>query len=62
MQMRKETLSDIPEEMLKEIVQSFASDRAATVETRRQPDGRWTVVATFDEEAETKPAKGAYKR
>lgn len=62
MQTRKEALSDIPEEMLKEIVQSFASDRAATVETHRQPDGRWTVIATFEAGAEAKRVKGAHKR
>jgi hypothetical protein len=58
---RKETLSDIPEELLDKIIAGFASE-GAQIEKLRQPDGKWTVVATFGSDDQRRPlTKGAYR-
>ena len=58
---REETLTDIPDELLNEIVARFALD-GAKVEKLRQPDGKWTVVALFAPDQQPRPAaKGAYQ-
>jgi hypothetical protein len=58
---RKETLSDIPDELLDKIIAGFASE-GAQVEKLRQPDGKWTVVALFAPEDQRRPlTKGAYR-
>jgi N-acetylmuramoyl-L-alanine amidase len=43
-------LKDVPDSDLRELVDDFESE-GATVETTRQPDGRWTVKATFPDRA-----------
>lgn len=43
---RKEELRDIPESELQEVVKDFESE-GATVTTVKQPNGLWTVIATF---------------
>lgn len=59
---RKETLSDIPEEMLDKIIAGFASE-GAQVEKLPPPDGKWTVVASFTKDDQRRPLlKGAFKR
>jgi hypothetical protein len=58
---REETLTDIPDELLDEIIASFALE-GAKVEKLRQPDGKWTVVAVFTPDDERRPlTKGAYR-
>ena len=58
---RKETLSDIPEELLDKIIAGFASE-GAQVEKQRQPDGKWTVVAVFAPDDQRRPLiKGAFR-
>lgn len=62
MQAREEALTDVPTELLDKVVASFARD-GARVERHRQPDGNWTVVATFDPENDVrqKRRRGAFK-
>jgi len=43
---RTETLTDVPDNALADVVSDFESDGAMVV-TTRQPDGNWTVVAYF---------------
>lgn len=43
---RQEILSDIPESELDRVVKDFESE-GATVTKEKQPDGNWTVKATF---------------
>jgi hypothetical protein len=62
MRARTETLTDVPDDLLNEVVASFASDHASRIEKRRQPDGRWTVVATFDLNEEARRLKAAHPR
>jgi len=58
---RKETLSDIPEELLDKIIAGFASE-GAQVEKLPQPDGKWTVVASFAQDDQRRAAtKGGFK-
>jgi hypothetical protein len=58
---REETLTDVPDELLNEIIARFALE-GAKVEKLRQPDGKWTVVATFDPDDRRRPLlKGAFK-
>jgi hypothetical protein len=58
---REETLTDIPEKLLDEIIASFALE-GAKVEKLRQPDGKWTVVAVFAADDKRRPViKGAYR-
>jgi hypothetical protein len=58
---RKETLSDIPDDLLDKIIAGFASE-GAQIEKLRQPDGKWTVVAVFASDDQRRPlTKGAYK-
>jgi hypothetical protein len=42
----QEILSDIPESDLDRVVKDFESE-GATVTKKKQPDGNWTVTATF---------------
>ena len=44
----QQTLTDIPDGKLDEIVSDFESEGADVVK-RRQPDGNWTVIATLPE-------------
>lgn len=41
-----EELTDVPTSDLDELVEDFESE-GATVETTKQPNGKWTVRATF---------------
>jgi hypothetical protein len=43
---RKESLTDIPESDLQEVVKDFESE-GATVTKQKQADGNWTVEAQF---------------
>jgi len=45
---RVEKLENIPESDVEEIVSDFKSE-GASVEKIREPDGQWTVQATFPE-------------
>jgi len=45
---KERTLTDVSAEELKEIVKDFESE-GATVETTKQPNGLWTVKATWPE-------------
>ena len=59
---REETLTDIPDELLNEIIARFALE-GAKVEKLRQPDGKWTVVAVFAPDGARRPlTKGVFKR
>lgn len=44
-----ERLRNVPEADLPEVVEDFESE-GATVSTELQPDGRWTVSATFPDD------------
>ena len=58
---REETLTDIPDELLDEIIARFALE-GAKVEKLRQPVGKWTVVAVFAADEQRRPlTKGAYR-
>ncbi len=43
---RVRTLTDIPDNEVDQVVRDFESE-GATVTKKRQPNGMWTVVATF---------------
>jgi hypothetical protein len=43
---RVETLSDVPDSEVDQVVKDFESEGAKVTKTQ-QPDGKWTVVATF---------------
>ena len=43
---RQEVLTDVPDSDVNEVVGDFESE-GATVEKTKQPDGNWTVTATF---------------
>jgi hypothetical protein len=40
-------LTDVPEEQVHMIVADYRDDGASDVRTTRQPNGLWTVTATF---------------
>jgi hypothetical protein len=44
--MRTETLNDVPDSEVEQVVQDY-KDEGATVTKTRNPDGTWTVTATF---------------
>lgn len=58
---RTETLRNVPDASLAEVVEDFKSD-GASVTTDRQPDGRWTVTATFSDETQPGPATRAARK
>ncbi len=43
---RVETLTDVPDSMVKEVVADFKSEGASVTKTK-QANGSWIVVATF---------------
>lgn len=43
---RQEILTDVPDSDLARVVKDFESE-GATVTKEKQPDGNWTVTATF---------------
>ena len=58
---REETLTDIPDGLLNEIIARFALE-GAKVEKLRQPDGKWTVIALFAPDEQRRPlTKGAHR-
>ena len=42
--------TDIPEEKVKDVVAGFQVDAPFRVETIKQPNGLWTVIAEFSED------------
>jgi hypothetical protein len=43
---REEILKDVPESELQEVITDFESE-GAKVEKIKQPNGKWTIKATF---------------
>ncbi len=43
---RKETVKDVPDDKVDQVVKDYESEGAKT-EKIRQSDGKWTVIATF---------------
>jgi hypothetical protein len=41
-----ETLTNVPSSEKEEVVSDFESE-GATVQSQREPDGTWTITATF---------------
>jgi len=56
---RKETLVDIPADHLEGVIQDFKDSGATEVQKTKQPDGKYTIVATFEAGARY-PASGEY--
>jgi hypothetical protein len=55
---RTSTLTDVPADKVDDVVQDFKDAGATNVEKTKQPDGRYTVVATFpdaEKSADKKP-------
>ena len=51
--MEKElVLTDVPSGVVEQVIQDFTSDGATTVAKERQPDGNWTVRASFGDPRE----------
>lgn len=46
---RQEILTDVPESDIDRVVKDFESE-GATVTKVKQPDGNWTVTATFPDD------------
>ena len=46
---RVETLTDVPDDAVDQIVSDY-QDEGATVTKKKQPNGKWTVTATFSSE------------
>ncbi len=44
---RVETLTDVPDSDVAQVVDDFKKAGAITVNATKQPNGKWTVVATF---------------
>ncbi|HEU4371487.1 MAG TPA: hypothetical protein VFV05_24965 [Methylomirabilota bacterium] len=42
-----QTLKDVPKSEVATVVAGFKAQGASPVETKEQPDGRFTVIATF---------------
>ncbi len=55
---RTETLRNVPDADLDEVVADFKSE-GASVTTDRQPNGQWTVTATFPDGAQAGPSTRA---
>lgn len=45
-QASQEILKDVPKEKFNQIVEDYESE-GAEIETIRQPNGKWTIIATF---------------
>lgn len=45
---RQEELKDVPAEKVQQEVQDFKDDGATDVKTTKQPDGKFTITATFN--------------
>lgn len=59
---KTEILTDLPDSELAQVVEDFESE-GATVSKTKQPDGLWTVTATFpDDEAAAAKAKAPAKK
>lgn len=58
---RTETLTDVPVDEVDQVVQDFKDAGATDVQKTKQPDGRYTVVATYPEDkkkqSQPSPAK-----
>jgi hypothetical protein len=48
--LRREGVSGIPDERLPEIEQDFRDAGAIQLETRKEDDGTWTLIAVFEDE------------
>ena len=46
---REEQLTDIPENEVEEVIENFKFSGATSVNKKRQPDGRYTIIAIFDD-------------
>jgi hypothetical protein len=44
--LRREVLRDVPEDVIDRVVSDFESE-GAQVTKEKQPNGKWTLVATF---------------
>ena len=44
------TLTDVPKDLVKEVIEDFESEGCQVVKTR-QPDGKFTLVATCPDES-----------
>lgn len=42
--------TNVPQEKLAQVVAGFMLDNPIKIEKIKQPDGKWTVIATFSEE------------
>ncbi len=42
--------TDIPEDKLDQVVAGYQLDNPAKIEKVKQPDGNWTVIATFSDD------------
>jgi hypothetical protein len=47
----QETLSDIPDDEVEEVMEDFKDSGATKVTKTKQANGLWTVTATFADEA-----------
>jgi len=56
---RVETLTEIPDEEVDEVVEDFRSEGAKV--QKKPENGTWTVIATFPDEGESKAAKAKAK-
>ncbi len=45
----EEKTTDVPDEKLDQVVAGYKLDNPTKVEKVKQPDGKWTVIATFPE-------------
>lgn len=41
------TTNDVPDSDLGFVIALYKADNALKIETQREPDGQWTVIATF---------------
>lgn len=41
------TTTDVPDSELGFVIALYKADKATKIDTRREPDGEWTVIATF---------------
>lgn len=46
---REEQLADVPENELEEVIENFKFSGATSVDKKRQSDGKFTIIAIFDD-------------
>ncbi len=45
----EEKTTDVPDEKLDQVVAGYNLDNPTNIQKVKQPDGKWTVIATFPE-------------